>query len=147
VPTDIHGLLVRAKQRFDLQAAQSGIRLELEVENPLPLISLDCAQFDRVLDNLIVNALRHTPSGGTITLTGRIASAERVAIGVTDTGEGIAPTQHALIFQPFVQVGGRRGGAGLGLAICKELVQQHGGEIQMSSLRGRGTAFSLLLPR
>ena len=70
---------------------------------------------------------------------------DRVAIAVADTGQGIPYAQQALIFQPFVQVGNKHGGAGLGLAICKEIVHQHGGEIRVSSLPRRGTTFTIVL--
>lgn len=143
-PTEIDEVLTQARQRFALAAGDAGIALELELEAGLPRLSLCRSAFDRVLDNLIGNALRHTPAGGSIMLSAHRAS-DRVAIAVVDTGSGIAYAQQALIFQPFVQIGTKRGGAGLGLAICKEIVLQHGGEIRVSSLPKRGTTFTILL--
>ena len=101
--------------------------------------------FDRVLDNLIGNAIRHTPAGGSIGLSAELAN-NALVIRVSDTGEGIPLAQQALIFQPFVQIGAKRGGAGLGLAICKEIVQQHGGNIGIYSQPRRGTTFTISLP-
>ncbi|MGH8040982.1 MAG: sensor histidine kinase, partial [Rudaea sp.] len=146
VPTEIDLLLQRGRQRFELPAQQAGVVLDTEIETGLPHLLLCHNAMDRVLDNLIGNALRHTPAGGSITLSAQRTPDQRIAIAVVDTGEGIPFGQQALIFQPFVQIGTKRGGAGLGLAICKEIVQQHGGEIRVSSLPRRGTTIKILLP-
>jgi NtrC-family two-component system sensor histidine kinase KinB len=143
-PTEIDDVMTQARQRFAVAATNAGIALELELEAGLPRLSLCRNAFDRVLDNLVSNALRHTPEGGSIMLSAHRA-AQRVAIAVADTGPGIPYAQQALIFQPFVQIGNKVGGAGLGLAICKEIVHQHGGEIRVSSLPRRGTTFTILL--
>jgi NtrC-family two-component system sensor histidine kinase KinB len=145
-PTEIDALLGQARQRFELLAQEAGVALETEIEAGLPRLLLCRSEMDRVLDNLIGNALRHTPPGGSVTLSAQRTADLRVAIAVVDTGEGIAFGQQALIFQPFVQVGNKRGGAGLGLTICKEIVQQHGGEIRVSSLPRRGTTIKILFP-
>ncbi|MEO8957835.1 MAG: ATP-binding protein [Rudaea sp.] len=145
MPTDIAHVLELAVARFKLPANDVGVELELEVDDGLPRLSLSHVAFDRVLDNLIGNALRYTPSGGTIMLSAH-RTPENVAIAVTDSGTGIPFSRQALIFQPFVQVGSKRGGAGLGLAICKEIVQQHGGQIRVSSVPDHGTTFTILLP-
>ncbi len=143
-PTELDDVLGQARQRFLLTAADAGVALQLELETGLPRLPLCRSAFDRVLDNLIGNALRHTPSGGSILLSAH-RTTDRVAIAVADTGQGIPYAQQALIFQPFVQVGNKHGGAGLGLAICKEIVHQHGGEIRVSSLPRRGTTFTIVL--
>ena len=144
-PTNINDMLADARARFDLAAASDGITLSVQVEPDLPHLMLSRSAFDRVLDNLVNNALRHTPSGGSIMLKAE-STPRAVKISVTDTGEGIALAQQALIFQPFVQIGSKRGGAGLGLAICKEIVQQHGGDITIESQPRRGTTFTIALP-
>jgi two-component system, NtrC family, sensor histidine kinase KinB len=143
-PVDIPELLTQARQRFEPASTQAGITVDVDLEEGLRWLPLSHTGFDRVLDNLIGNALRHTPQGGNITL-GAHRAGERVAISVTDTGQGVPYAQQALIFQPFVQIGNRKGGAGLGLAICKEIVHQHGGEIRLASMPGRGTTFTILL--
>ncbi len=145
LPTDIEQVLRKASQRFELPAAEASVKLEMEIDDELPRLSLSRSAFDRVLDNLIGNALRYTPSGGSIMLSAH-RTPEHIAIAVTDTGQGIPFSRQALVFQPFVQVGQRRGGAGLGLAICKEIVEQHGGRISVSSLPRRGTTFTILMP-
>jgi NtrC-family two-component system sensor histidine kinase KinB len=144
-PTKIADLLVRARDRFAVEAANARTALEIEIDDGLPQLPLCSSAFDRVLDNLIANALRHTPAAGSIMLSAH-RTPQHVAIAVTDTGQGIPYSQQSLIFQPFVQIGNKRGGAGLGLAICEEIVHQHGGEIQLSSVPGRGTTFTVLLP-
>ncbi|MBF8764095.1 PAS domain-containing protein [Pseudomonas putida] len=144
-PCAVDELLERAQLRFADQAGQKQIELVLALEPPLPRIQADVAQLDRVLDNLLHNAVRHTPQGGRIRLHAR-RHAERVIISVEDTGEGIAYGQQARIFEPFVQVGRKKGGAGLGLALCKEIVQLHGGRMGVFSRPGEGTQFYLALP-
>ena len=144
-PTDVGQVLSEAKQRFDIAATTNGIRISVELAPSLPRVSLCRNAMDRVLDNLIANAMRHTPAGGSITLTTERLP-QHVQISVADTGEGIASNQQAMIFQPFVQIGKKRGGAGLGLAICREIINQHGGEISVSSQLRRGTTFSIRLP-
>ena len=144
-PCAIDELLERAQVRFADQAGQKQIELVLALEPPLPRIQADVAQLDRVLDNLLHNAVRHTPQGGRIRLHAR-RHAERVIISVEDTGEGIAYGQQGRIFEPFVQVGRKKGGAGLGLALCKEIVQLHGGRMGVFSRPGEGTQFYLALP-
>ncbi|MCI0915011.1 KinB sensor domain-containing domain [Pseudomonas putida] len=144
-PCAIDELLERAQARFSEQASVKQIELIKALEPPLPRIQADIAQLDRVLDNLLHNAIRHTGSGGRIRLHAR-RHAERVIISVEDNGEGIAYGQQGRIFEPFVQVGRKKGGAGLGLALCKEIVQLHGGRMGVFSRPGQGTQFYMALP-
>jgi len=141
----VDDLLERAQGRIAPQAADKQIDLLIELEQPLPRIQADTAQLDRVLDNLLHNAVRHTPSGGRIRLHAR-RHGERVIVSVEDNGEGIAYGQQGRIFEPFVQVGRKKGGAGLGLALCKEIVQLHGGRMGVFSRPGQGTQFYMALP-
>ncbi|MBC3412277.1 PAS domain-containing protein [Pseudomonas sp. SWRI51] len=144
-PCALDELFERAVARFAEQAAAKQIELVCELEPPLPRIQADIAQIERVLDNLLHNAIRHTASGGRIRLHAR-RHAERVIISVEDNGEGIAYGQQGRIFEPFVQVGRKKGGAGLGLALCKEIVQLHGGRMGVFSRPGQGTQFYMALP-
>ncbi|SDS90436.1 ATP-binding protein [Pseudomonas prosekii] len=143
-PCSIEDLLAQAKDRFAATAAEKGIDLLVEVQGPLPRLQADQAQLDRVLDNLIDNAMRHTAADGQIRLQAR-RHGERVIISVEDNGEGIAYGQQGRIFEPFVQVGRKKGGAGLGLALCKEIVQLHGGRMGVYSRPGQGTQFYMAL--
>ncbi|TPG81880.1 ATP-binding protein [Pseudomonas arsenicoxydans] len=143
-PCSIEDLLAQAHARFAEAATEQGIELRVEVQGPLPRLQADQPQLDRVLDNLIDNALRHTAREGLIRLQAR-RHGERVIISVEDNGEGIAYGQQGRIFEPFVQVGRKKGGAGLGLALCKEIVQLHGGRMGVYSRPGQGTQFYMAL--
>lgn len=142
---DIGELLQQAKERFTNQAAERQIELVVEVHEELPQVRVDRLQIERVLDNLLGNALRHSHSDSQIHLQARRQDG-RVIFSVTDEGEGIAYNQQARIFEPFIQVGRRKGGAGLGLALCKEIILLHGGRIGVNSKPGEGTQFYMTLP-
>ena len=144
-PCNIDDLLEQAQGRFLERAHEQGIELLVEIQTPLPRLQADQPQLERVLDNLIDNALRHTSEKGQIRLQAR-RHGERVIVSVEDNGEGIAYGQQGRIFEPFVQVGRKKGGAGLGLALCKEIVQLHGGRMGVYSRPGQGTQFYLALP-
>ncbi|MDN7140903.1 PAS domain-containing protein [Pseudomonas sp. JQ170] len=144
-PCAVDDLLARACERFAGPAADKQIELKIELDTPLPRIQADPLQLDRVMDNLLDNAVRHTPTAGHIRLHARRHD-ERVIISIEDNGEGIAYGQQGRIFEPFVQVGRKKGGAGLGLALCKEIVQLHGGRMGVYSRPGQGTQFYMALP-
>ncbi len=144
-PCDIASMLGAARQRFLGQARERAITLDLDLQPELASLLLDQAQMERVLDNLLTNALRHTPEGGLVRLQAR-RHGDRMIISVEDNGEGIPYSQQARVFEPFVQIGRRHGGAGLGLALCKEIAQLHGGRIGVHSRIGHGTIFYLALP-
>lgn len=142
---DLEELLVQLRQRYTAHAGERSIEIELELHPPLPRVNLDRLQIERVLDNLVGNAIRHSPDGGHILLQAR-RHGERVLLSVNDEGEGVPYSQQARIFEPFVQIGHRKGGAGLGLALCKEIVQLHGGRIGLYSRPGQGAQFYMTLP-
>ncbi|CRM78985.1 Alginate biosynthesis sensor protein KinB [Pseudomonas sp. 37 R 15] len=144
-PCDVTDLLEHARARFAEPANAQRIELVVEAQPDLPRLYADQAQLERVLDNLLGNALRHTAEDGQIRLQAR-RHGERVIISVEDNGEGIAYGQQGRIFEPFVQVGRKKGGAGLGLALCKEIVQLHGGRMGVYSRPGQGTQFYMALP-
>jgi two-component system OmpR family sensor kinase/two-component system sensor histidine kinase BaeS len=136
---------------FSAQAASLGIDLRTSLVDPEQRITADYDRLDQVLSNLISNALRHTPPGGTISIeTGDGASEERrVRIYVQDTGSGIASEDLPFIFDRFWR-GDRsrseRTHSGLGLAIAQQLVHAHGGRIEVQSEMGRGSTFTVELP-
>lgn len=134
-----------AAARFGPLAAEAQLHLETEIAAKLPSVQLDAAQFSRVLDNLVGNAIRHTPPGGTVRIAVHAAD-EAIALEVVDSGEGMPARQLRRIFDPFVQLGANSGGAGLGLTLCREIVEQHGGRITVQSRVGEGTAFRVSLP-
>ena len=144
-PCDLAEMLENARARFAERASAIQIELQVDLQTALPRLNADLAQLERVLANLLDNALRHTAAGGQIRLQARRHN-ERVIISIEDNGEGIAYSQQGRIFEPFVQVGRKKGGAGLGLALCKEIVQLHGGRIGVYSRPGQGTQFYMALP-
>jgi len=135
-------------QKFQLTAAERRTQLRMECPAPVPFVQADIGLIERVLENFLSNALRHTPCGGVI----RVALAPRdteVAIEVRDNGSGIAAEDLPHVFDRFYRGGNReRSGhhAGLGLAIAQRIVELHGGRIDVSSRPGEGTAFSFALP-
>ncbi|MCU1718598.1 ATP-binding protein [Pseudomonas sp. 5P_3.1_Bac2] len=145
LPCALAPLLQQAQQRFANQAAELGLKLSCNLQEPLPELLLDHLQIERVLDNLLANALRHSNRGGEVRLHARTLG-DRVLISVLDSGEGIPYQQQERIFEPFIQASRKKGGAGLGLALCKEIVQLHGGQIGVHSQVGQGAQFYISLP-
>jgi len=131
-------------------ATRSGVRLHQERLDHLPAMRADGSRIHQVLRNLIDNAIKSTPSGGMILLDGH-AQADSVVLEVADTGEGIPAAKLTTIFDEFTQVDpGRdrsRQGSGLGLTICRRIMQAMGGRITVSSIEGRGARFSIQVPQ
>lgn len=131
--------------------AAKGVRLDNEVAAQLPAVQVDPERIGQVLSNLLDNALRHTPAGGSVTISAR-GSASDVEFLVTDTGDGIPAEHLPHVFERFYRVDAARdrehGGSGIGLAIAKALVEAHGGQITAGSPgQGRGAVFTVRLPR
>ena len=129
-------------------AAHQSVEVRVQVAPNLPLIEADRERIAQVLGNLMSNALRYTPAGGTITLSAE-AGAESVLLRVSDTGPGIEPDHLPHIFQRFYRADESRttnDESGLGLAIAKSLVEAHGGTITVESTVGQGTTFTVALP-
>jgi signal transduction histidine kinase len=112
---------------------------------PLPPVECYAGQVNQVFMNLITNALHAMPGGGTLRLRSR-AAADRVAFEIEDTGKGIPEEMLERIFEPGFTTKGVRVGMGLGLAICNEIVDRHGGAIAVSSTPGVGSTFGFWLP-
>jgi len=129
-------------------ADQKGIRLEVAEMPRLPLVLVDPLRIRQVLMNLVGNAVKFTPEGGLISLGARPVPGW-VEVSVSDTGPGVAPEDRGLIFEAFRRVESPRGlhpGSGLGLALCRNLVELHGGEIWMEEAGGGGSIFRFTLP-
>ena len=147
-PVDAAELVQEAVRPLKLQAEKKGIALVTELPQAVPPVAADFNKTVWVLTNLIGNALRYTEAGGTITVRVRVG-AWRLYFSVQDTGCGIPPQYRDQIFEKFIQVRGpakRKGGAGLGLAIAKEIVTAHGGEIWVESEVGVGSTFTFSFP-
>lgn len=143
-PCEVSDLLEQARERLAGQAGDQQIDLQVACTEGLPSVSLDRLQIERVLDNLLTNAIRHSSPGAKVWLRASRQD-ERLLIAVEDEGDGIPYGEQSRIFEPFVQIG-RSGGVGLGLALCREIVQLHGGQISCQSHPGHGARFDLLLP-
>lgn len=144
-PCDLGEMIQQMSQRFTESAEEREVTVLCEVHEPLPQLELDAAQLQRLLDNLTDNALRYSNPGDKIRLQVR-RHGEQVIVSVQDEGEGIPFEQQARIFEPFVQVGRRKGGVGLGLALAREIVQLHGGQLKVHSRPGEGANFYFNLP-
>lgn len=129
---------------------EKGPEVEVVLESKVPAIWGAPDQLARLVANLIENALRHTAAEGKVILSARAAE-DMVEITLSDTGEGIAPEHLVHLGERFYRVEGsrsrRHGGAGLGLAICKSIVEAHGGTLKLESQIGEGTTVTLLLPK
>ncbi len=143
-------MLQAAAARFEPAAEAKGIRLACEIPDGLPAALADPDRVSQILNNLITNALRHTPEGGRITMSAT-AREGFVEVAVADTGEGIAPEDLPHVFDRFWRADRSRsrsgGGAGLGLAIVRALVEAQGGRVRaFSEGPGKGSVFSFTLP-
>ena len=139
---DVEDLLRHIVQRFSL--GPSGVHVVLEVEGDLPAAIVDPDQIEVVIDNLLDNAVRHSPTGESVTLSaGRSGSG--VQISVTDNGPGVSPSDAELIFQPF-RSGSIAGSSGVGLAISRVFVDRNGGTISVDDHAGGGARFTVTLP-
>jgi signal transduction histidine kinase len=143
-PTAPSELLDDAVGAFRPAADDAGVRLDLIAAPGLPLVSVDRVRIAEVLANLLSNALRHTPDGGTIAVSATRGD-QTVEIEVANTGPGIAPDDLPHVFERFARSPDSRG-AGLGLTIAKSLVEAHGGRIGVESVLGEGARFTVSLP-
>jgi len=160
------GKLTIRLRRFELQgtveevvrtvrsaAAEKRIALQAELPGDLPPVVADPDRVRQVLTNLLDNAQKFTPEGGSITIRAAVfdQNPRFVRVSVTDTGRGIAPSDHQRIFSRLAQVNATgeesRKGLGLGLFICKEIVRRHGGDIGVESTLGTGSTFYFTLPK
>ena len=143
-PTDVGDLVSDAVTAFRTQADGAGITLASTVAEALPQIEVDPVRMREVLSNLLSNALRYTPRGGSVRV-GASASDGKVRLSVKDSGPGIAADALPHVFDRFYK-SEESHGAGLGLAIAKSLVVAHGGEIGVTSTLGQGTEMLVTLP-
>ncbi len=143
-PTDLGALAVETVDSFKVQAEAAGVALRSDIANNLPSVVVDPARIRGVIGNLLSNAIRHTPAGGSVTV-GVSASDDDVVITVADSGEGIPPELLPHVFERFVK-GAGSSGSGLGLAIVHDVVSAHGGNVEVESKAGSGTRVRLTLP-
>jgi len=143
-PTDVGQLLTDSVASFRIPADAAGIELATALDGVLPQAEIDPVRMREVLSNLLSNALRYTPRGGTVRVGASVADS-KVRVSVSDSGPGIAVEALPHIFDRFYKSDESRG-AGLGLAIAKSLVVAHGGEIEARSELGQGTEMRFMFP-
>lgn len=148
-PFPIGELLQDVVQKFALVARERGVAVEVDAAAATTMVKGDFALLERVLDNLIDNALRHTPADGCVTVQSDVHG-ERVRISVTDTGPGLTQEEAERAFERFYRGDPGRssnsGQSGLGLAIVKSILELHGSEIAVKSQLGHGASFYFELP-
>jgi len=147
-PLELHELLKEVAAQMHLLAENHGVSLDYGPVEPA-VIQGDREHFQRLLLNLIDNAIKYTPSGGRVTLSLR-SDGQLVHLSVADTGMGLSPEEQKQIFHRFYRAAGARtqsgGGAGLGLSIAQSIAQAHGGRIEVASTPGQGSTFTVSLP-
>jgi signal transduction histidine kinase len=144
-PTDIAALIRDVMASFAPQAETAGVEISVSEAVRAPVVDVDPVRTREILTNLFANALRYTPRSGTVRVGVGADDSGAVAVTIADTGAGIPPEALDHVFERFYKSAESRG-AGLGLAIAKQLVEAHGGTISASSVVGTGTQIRFTLP-
>jgi signal transduction histidine kinase len=157
-PINLAELMHRAADQVRLFTHARHIHLHTRLADDLGAFEIDADKISAVLINLLTNAIKFTPDGGTIELTARLSEADTAEIMVNDRGVGLEPLELRHLFQPFFtqldpsrhssgDFGFCKRGLGLGLSIAKQFVEMHGGRITAQSRDGGGTQITVRLPR
>ena len=128
---------------IEQRLAQHKVGLELEIPNQLPVIQANAQKLKQALVNLVMNALEAMPQGGVLKIKALVIRSQ-FEIRIGDSGNGISPDRLKQIFDPFYTT--KANGLGLGLTICREIIDQHGGHLLVESQEGAGTIFTVHLP-
>lgn len=148
-PFQLDQLIQSLANEFSVWGKGKGIAIVAKIEGPLEFVG-DQDRLGQVLTNLMGNAMKFTPSGGSVTIEAKHTSPEKIEVRVTDTGPGIAKKDFTKIFEKFSQLDTPKlrgvSGTGLGLTIAKEIVELHGGRIWIESQEGKGSCFAFELP-
>ncbi|NKE63748.1 HAMP domain-containing protein, partial [Lentzea sp. PSKA42] len=146
-PVPVASALEQVRAAHEVRAAQAGVTLTVSAD-PSLVVRADALRLRQILDNLVANALRYVPSGGSVSVSA-VEDGSDVVIAVADTGAGIAEEDLPHVFDRFWRADKSRarstGGSGLGLAIVRKLVEAHGGSVGVTSTTGQGTTFALRL--
>ncbi|HEX3625573.1 MAG TPA: PAS domain-containing sensor histidine kinase [Verrucomicrobiae bacterium] len=148
VDTNIHDIILNSIAMVKGQAEQKDVALASQLNDPNTRIFGDAVRLQQVFSNVLRNAIKFTPAGGGVTIQAGMKDQE-YKVTISDTGNGMTHEELAQAFEPFKQgaQGPESGGLGVGLAICKQLVERHGGAIEASSPgRGRGSTLTIKLP-
>jgi two-component system sensor histidine kinase AtoS len=148
-PADLHALIRRSLAFMGKGVEKHGIKLLVSLADSLPRCFLDVRAISQVLLNLLKNAVEAMPEGGGLTVGTRLEASsgedgEAVVIEIRDTGVGIEEGELRRVFRPLYSTKPR--GTGLGLSFCRQVVEEHGGEIHLASRLGKGTTVTLRLP-
>ena len=143
-PADLVLLIHDAANSLSSDAESRGVAMHIREGDEVPLITIDPLRIREVMINLLANAIRHTPSGGSVSVQVE-SRRDSVVVRVIDTGSGIAAGELPKIFDRFYK-GAASQGSGLGLTIARNLVEAHGGQIHAESIVGKGTTFLFTLP-
>jgi PAS domain S-box-containing protein len=149
IPVNVHSLITHSISEFVPLAREYKITLQNDVPTDLPQIFIDHHKINRVISNLLDNALKFTPDQGIVYVAAIYPGKDQVEIQVSDTGPGIPEEYRDKIFERFSQLPeqrGRRRGSGLGLTFCKLAVEAHGGRIWVEPNRPQGSTFIITLP-
>jgi PAS domain S-box-containing protein len=143
--TNLNELAERTLRFMDHQLKESGIETDIQLDDDIPSTYADCKQIEQVMRNIVLNAAQSMPEGGRLTVsTSYDEDQNTVRAHFTDTGYGIQPVHLQNIFQPFFTT--KTKGTGLGLAIVRRIVENHGGNVEVSSKPHEGTCFCISLP-
>ena len=147
---NLGALLDLCRRAFEDKAASAGVSLAIEPGAEEIEIWADQVRLRQVLHNLISNAIKFTPSGGSVRLDGRIDERGEIVIDISDTGIGMTPHELDIAMEPFRQAQSSltrtQGGSGIGLTLCNSMIKLHGGSLEIESRKGDGTTVSLRLP-
>jgi two-component system NtrC family sensor kinase len=146
-PADLNFVIGRCIKLVQHQLELKNIELQTQLDTHLPLIRCDHGQIEQVILALVMNAIDAMPNGGNLTLGSRKGPGpDEIQLEVRDDGVGMPPDVLANLFEPFFTTKERGRGLGLGLAISRNIVDRHGGRIEVASEPGRGTTFTITLP-
>lgn len=145
---DLHALACKVARFYERSASARGVRIELDLEPSSCLVTANEEGLNRVLSNLVTNAIKHSPPGEGVRVCLR-SQGNAVVLSVSDRGPGIASQDQPRLFQRYSRISGnsRLGGTGLGLYIVKAIVEAHGGTVSVESALGQGARFTVCLPR
>jgi signal transduction histidine kinase len=147
VPTDLAEVVRRATRACAMLLQERRVTVREQLKPGLPRLDVDGARIEQALENLLANAIQHSPEGGVVTVRGELETSDGerfVRCAVEDQGRGIAVEDMARVFEPFFTR--RRGGTGLGLPIVRRIISAHGGRAYAGNLREGGACFTLWLP-
>jgi signal transduction histidine kinase len=139
----VNSVAQRAVRLVQPAAERAGVQLALSLDAGVPLVSVDEDLMGQALVNLLMNALQATPAGGGVVVTSSTRGAS-VRLAVADTGRGITPGDLEQVFKPFFTT--RHSGTGLGLSITRNVVERHGGRVEVETATGVGSTFTIILP-